>query len=129
MRRAFLLAALALAGCDGAAKEAPAFPPADRPVASIISARWSNEEARDRVNEADKIMDLAGIDPGMTIIDTPPDIRDSATRVALLAAHAVVSPLVPERVEYTVAVLPLPLTVIVGVVPARSSVPLVRLHP
>ena len=69
MRRAFFLAALALAGCDGAAKEAPAFPPADRPVASIISSRWSNEEARDRVNEADKIMDLAGIDPGMTVAD------------------------------------------------------------
>jgi ubiquinone/menaquinone biosynthesis C-methylase UbiE len=69
MRRAFLLAALALAGCDGAAKEAPAFPPADRPVASIVSARWSNEEARDRVNEADKIMDLAGIDPGTTVAD------------------------------------------------------------
>ncbi len=69
MRRLALLAALALAGCDGAAKEAPAFPPADRPVAPIVSSRWSNEEARDRVNEADKIMDLAGIDPGMTIAD------------------------------------------------------------
>ncbi len=69
MRRALLLAALALAGCNGAAKEKPAFPPADRPVAPIVSSRWSNEETRDRVNEADKIMDLAGIDPGMTVAD------------------------------------------------------------
>ena len=46
--------------------------------------------------QPDAALNLAGIDPTMTIIDTPPDIRDSATRVALMAAHAVVSPLVPE---------------------------------
>jgi cellulose biosynthesis protein BcsQ len=46
--------------------------------------------------QPDAALNLAGIDPTMTIIDTPPDIRDSATRTALLAAHAVVSPLVPE---------------------------------
>lgn len=69
MRRLLLLAALALSGCDGAAQEAARFPAADRPVAPIISSRWSNEEARDRVNEADKIMTLAGINPGMTVAD------------------------------------------------------------
>lgn len=69
MRRSALLTMLALAGCDGAVKETQAFPPADRPVAPIVASRWSNEEARDRVNEADKIMGLAGIDPGMTVAD------------------------------------------------------------
>lgn len=69
MRRLLLLASLTLAGCDGAAKETRTFPAADRPVAPIVSSRWSNEEARDRVDEADKIMDLAGIDPGMTVAD------------------------------------------------------------
>nr|WP_250890720.1 methyltransferase domain-containing protein [Sphingobium nicotianae] len=45
------------------------FPRADRPVAPIISTRWSTEEDRDRVNEANDIMNLAGIKPGMTVAD------------------------------------------------------------
>lgn len=45
------------------------FPLADRPVAPIVSTRWSSEEARDRVNEAEDIMDRAGIRPGMTVAD------------------------------------------------------------
>ena len=69
MRRVLFLTMMVLAGCNGAAKETPRFPPADRPVAPIVSSRWSNEEARDRVDEADKIMGLAGIDPGMTVAD------------------------------------------------------------
>ena len=48
---------------------AASFPRADRPVAPIVSTRWSSEEARDRVNEAEDIMDRAGIRPGMTIAD------------------------------------------------------------
>ena len=36
------------------------FPKADRPVAHIISSRWSTEEARDRLNEAGEVMDKAG---------------------------------------------------------------------
>ncbi len=54
---------------DGRAETARDFPKADRPVAPIISTRWSNEEARDRVNEAEDIMDHAGIRPGMTVAD------------------------------------------------------------
>ncbi|CAM8625438.1 methyltransferase domain-containing protein [Sphingobium sp.] len=45
------------------------FPQADRPVAPIVSTRWSSEEARDRVNEAEDIMDRAGIRSGMTVAD------------------------------------------------------------
>ena len=45
------------------------FPKAARPVAPIVSSRWSTEEARDRVEEADTVMDLAGITPGMTVAD------------------------------------------------------------
>jgi ubiquinone/menaquinone biosynthesis C-methylase UbiE len=45
------------------------FPVADRPVAPIESARWSNEESRDRVNEAQEVMDRAGIGEGMTVAD------------------------------------------------------------
>ena len=60
-----MLAPLLLAaGCNGDAQTAPKFPPADRPVARIVADRWSNEESRDRLNEADKIMDMAAIAPG-----------------------------------------------------------------
>jgi SAM-dependent methyltransferase len=71
-----LFGALLLAGCDG--KPAPRqdgdissaeFPAAHRPVAPIVSSRWSTEEARDRLKEADRVMDLAGIRPGMTVAD------------------------------------------------------------
>jgi len=67
---------LAPAACDSLAPKASDrsetardFPRADRPVAPIISTRWSTEEARDRVNEAEEIMDRAGIKPGMTVAD------------------------------------------------------------
>ena len=71
-----LLTALAVAGCDETRprpQPTPAedhrFPAADRPVATIVSARWSTEEARDRLNEADTVMDLAQIKPGTTVAD------------------------------------------------------------
>lgn len=73
---ASLLAGLAVAGCQAPAR-APArdgeragpFPAPDRPVARIVSTRWSTEEARDRVSEADSVMDRAGVVPGMTVAD------------------------------------------------------------
>nr|WP_156818765.1 methyltransferase domain-containing protein [Sphingomonas sp. Mn802worker] len=71
-----LLAVVALGGCDGsqplirhAPKQPGPFPAADRPVANIVSARWSNEEDRDRLNEASAVMDGARIRPGMTVAD------------------------------------------------------------
>lgn len=69
---------LLLAACDSGAnplanvqaeREPGTFPAADRPVAEIISSRWSTEEARDRLNEAEEVMDRAGIKPGMTVAD------------------------------------------------------------
>jgi 2-polyprenyl-3-methyl-5-hydroxy-6-metoxy-1,4-benzoquinol methylase len=77
MRSALAGLLLLLAGCsllspakqDDRPAGARDFPRADRPVAPIVSTRWSNEEARDRVNEADDIMDRAGIRPGMTVAD------------------------------------------------------------
>ncbi len=74
--RLALLALLSLAACDGSKPlikhepERPGpFPAADRPVARIVSPRWSNEEARDRLREAERVMDRAGIRPGMTVAD------------------------------------------------------------
>ena len=66
----------AVAACDGSKpliqrdedKPGP-FPAADRPVADVVSARWSSEDARDRLREADQVMDRAKIRPGMTVAD------------------------------------------------------------
>jgi FkbM family methyltransferase len=73
---ALLAAPLALAGCDAPwsddsdrVETAREFPPADRPVAPITSTKWSTEEARDRVNEAEDVMDSADVRPGMTVAD------------------------------------------------------------
>lgn len=60
--------ALGLGACDRAPAR-PAFPPADRPVAPIVSSRFSTEEARDRVREAETVMDMAGIEQGATVAD------------------------------------------------------------
>lgn len=78
--RAALPALLLLAACDGGPpavpKHTPAgeprvndFPVADRPVAKIVSSRWSNEDARDSVNEAREVMDRAKVVEGMTVAD------------------------------------------------------------
>lgn len=45
------------------------FPKPSRPVASIISDRWSSEDTRERVGEAANVMQLLGIKPGMAVAD------------------------------------------------------------
>ncbi|MFN3817761.1 class I SAM-dependent methyltransferase [Blastomonas sp.] len=71
-----LLATAWLAACQPTSGDqadrpetARAFPRADRPVAGVVSNEFSNEEARDDRNEANTVMDLAGIEPGMTVAD------------------------------------------------------------
>lgn len=68
--------ALLLAGCDAIApassdrpEAAQAFPAPDRPVAAVVSNQFSNEDARDERNEAQVVMDLADLRPGMTVAD------------------------------------------------------------
>lgn len=45
------------------------FPEPARPVSPIVSSRYLNEDARDRVGEAETVMRLAGIAPGMWVAD------------------------------------------------------------
>ncbi len=45
------------------------FPKPSRPVASIISDRWSSEDTRERIGEAANVMQLLGIRPGMAVAD------------------------------------------------------------
>lgn len=71
-----MLGGLALSGCDGLVpiaadptEAAITFPAPDRQVAKVVSTQFSNEDARDERNEAQVVMDLAAIRPGMTVAD------------------------------------------------------------
>ncbi len=46
-----------------------AFPSPDRPVSTVTGNSFSTEEARDDRNEANKVMDMAGIEEGTTVAD------------------------------------------------------------
>jgi len=67
-RLALVAALLALAGCRQDAAEAQ-FPTAHRDVSPIVSDSFSTEDARDRVGEAEEVMRLAGVSPGMWVAD------------------------------------------------------------
>ncbi|MDZ7632783.1 MAG: methyltransferase domain-containing protein [Gemmatimonadaceae bacterium] len=45
------------------------FPEPRRPIASIVSPQWSDEAARDAAHEADTVMALLGVRPGMAVAD------------------------------------------------------------
>jgi SAM-dependent methyltransferase len=45
------------------------FPAPDRPISSIVAARWSDEDARDSYREAANVISLARIGRGMTVAD------------------------------------------------------------
>jgi ubiquinone/menaquinone biosynthesis C-methylase UbiE len=62
------LALLLLAGCREQAEQSP-FPKPERPVAPIVSPRYSNEDSRDSVGEAETVMKLADIRAGMYVAD------------------------------------------------------------
>ena len=58
------------AACDvGAAEKVSPFPDPERPVAPIVSSRYSNEDARDSVGEFETVVDLAGVEAGMSVAD------------------------------------------------------------
>lgn len=71
-----LVAALALTGCERGPEtdlDRPAtareFPRPDRPVSDLGQYSVATEQARDDRNEATTVMDLAAIQPGMTVAD------------------------------------------------------------
>jgi SAM-dependent methyltransferase len=63
-----MVLALLTAGCREAPDESP-FPEPQRPVAPIVSPRYSNEDARDSAGEFEKVVELAGIQRGMSVAD------------------------------------------------------------
>jgi ubiquinone/menaquinone biosynthesis C-methylase UbiE len=61
-------ALLLLASCRAKSSE-PHFPRAHRDVAPIVGDTYSTEDARDRLGEAEQVMQLAGVKPGMSVAD------------------------------------------------------------
>lgn len=72
---ALVAVVLVQAGCQrvdnqsGRPESAREFPRPDRPVSKLGSNQFSNETDRDNRGEAQKVMDLADIKPGMTVAD------------------------------------------------------------
>jgi SAM-dependent methyltransferase len=62
--------------------DAPAFPAPDRPVASIISPEYSNEEARDAHQEARRVLSRLGVRPGQRVADIGAGLGYYTVRVA-----------------------------------------------
>ena len=64
---------LLLLGCERVDTSRPEssleFPRAYRPVAELGGTSFSTEQARDDRKEAERVMDLAAIEPGMTVAD------------------------------------------------------------
>ena len=61
-------ALLSIAACRAQPSE-PRFPAAHRDVAPIVGGTFSTEDARDRAGEAEEVMQLAGVKPGMSVAD------------------------------------------------------------
>lgn len=59
---------IVLASCRPHPSE-PRFPAAHRDVAPIVGGTFSTEDARDRAGEAEDVMQLAGVKPGMSVAD------------------------------------------------------------
>ena len=66
--RGMVLLLFALASCREAPEE-QRFPKPHRAVSPIIGDAFSTEDARDRLGEAEQVMELAGVKPGMWVAD------------------------------------------------------------
>lgn len=72
LRRYAFLLPLALAACsapDGEAVDESDFPAADRPVSALGATAFADENLRDSRQEAATVMQLAGVQPGMSVAD------------------------------------------------------------
>ena len=66
---AALTALLLLPASCRQAPEEERFPKPHRPVAAIVADSFSTEDARDRLGEAPRVIELAGVKPGMWVAD------------------------------------------------------------
>src|SRR6516165_376392 len=81
---------------------ANAFPAPSRPVARIVTDTWGNERSRDKVGEADRVMNLLGVKPGLTVADIGAGSGYYTVRLARRVAptgHVYAEDVVPEYLE------------------------------
>ncbi|HUE80253.1 MAG TPA: methyltransferase domain-containing protein [Sphingomicrobium sp.] len=64
-----VLAAVLLCSCRQPPAEEPRFPRPHRDVSPLVGDSFSTEDARDRLGEAEQVMQLAGVEPGMWVAD------------------------------------------------------------
>ncbi len=69
-----MLASFAVSGCektpeDNRPETSRQFPTPDRPVSKVVSTQFSNEAERDNRDEANSVMSLAEVKPGMSVAD------------------------------------------------------------
>jgi ubiquinone/menaquinone biosynthesis C-methylase UbiE len=64
-----LLVTILLVSACRAQPSQPHFPSAHRDVAPIVGDSFSTEDARDRLGEAEEVMDIAGVKRGMSVAD------------------------------------------------------------
>jgi predicted methyltransferase len=70
IRRTGALALSLLApACEAQQPPRSVFPEPQRPVAPIVSSRYSNEDSRDSVGEFETVMRFAGVQRGMSVAD------------------------------------------------------------
>lgn len=99
--RAALLSLLLLAACKEQTEQSP-FPKPKRPVSPIVSASYSNEDARDSVREAETVMDLADIAAGMYVADIGAGEGYYTVRLAPLVGRrgrVLAEDIVPETID------------------------------
>jgi protein-L-isoaspartate O-methyltransferase len=85
----FVCAALLILGLSAcrADSDQGSFPNAGRDVAPIVGESFSTEDARDRVGEAEEVMRLAGVAPGMSVADIGAGEGYYTVRLSPLVGH------------------------------------------
>jgi len=98
---ALLLIAASLTACRKPPEQAH-FPKAHRDVASIVGDSFSTEDARDRLGEAEQVIRLSGVVPGMSVADIGAGEGYYTVRLApVVGKHGRVlaEDIVPETIE------------------------------
>jgi SAM-dependent methyltransferase len=81
---------------------ASAFPAPARPVAGIVTDIWRDEKSRDQAGEAERVMNLLGVKPGLGVADIGAGSGYYTVRVARRigpAGHVFAEDVVPEYLE------------------------------
>jgi SAM-dependent methyltransferase len=79
-----------------------AFPTPGRPVARIVTDIWHDEQTRDQAGEADRVMNLLGVKPGLAVADIGAGSGYYTVRLARRVGptgHVFAEDVVPEYLE------------------------------